>query len=300
MLDLLGILPSGYSDVEDLDRIGNTNFLYNGLNLVYSMPSYGKSWQTVIALADVEDVIYLDIDGSNGKKFKDFTHSHNITYVKQAAIESVVAKIDDKISNKLIDKVFVLIAKIVNKFRKDNKKFKPTFIIDSLTPLLEGMDINNAEKISPTLYLINNFAEKFSIGFVLIDHATEIRDERGQRIGFKMEGNISAKFRTAVTVNRYEPNDISNPVKGGVFTAERTRGNTSDLSIGTVHQVASLTKDMALEWITKRQSHWLTEKVTKSDITIATKHNKDKWVRQFIDDLFIKRVENRITYYKYR
>ena len=298
MNDILsGILPAGYDEVTDLDRIGQTNFLYGGLNLLYGLDGTGKSWQTPVALKDVEDVIYLDCDGSNGSLFVKHCKDNNVHYVKQEIIESLPDKDGNAVNNTLLQQVFRVINKIVSINRKDNKEFRPVFIVDSLTSIGEGQEINNAEKIAPLLYELNNDASSKNYGLILIDHATEIK-ENGYTKGFKLEGNAGGKRRTTVTVNRYEPLYSAEPALGGTFTCERARGNADGLSIGNQHSVGENTLQKAYTWIKNTKINWIANAITQSEFTAATKHSKDNWIRKYKDELFISYKADRTTMLK--
>jgi len=293
MNDILsGILPTGYDEVIDLERIGETNFLYGGLNLLYGLEGSGKSWQTVIALKDIQDVVYLDCDGSNGKLFVDHCTENNLHYVKQSVVEQVKAK-------DMVHKVLSLILQILNANRKNQVDFRPVFIIDSLTSIGEGQEINNAEKIGPLMYLLNNHSANNNYGMILIDHATELRD-RGMVLGFKLEGNQGAKKRASVTTNRYVASNTNEPQNGGVFICERARGNADELTKGTEHKLNTANKAIALKWINDKKPEWLNgDVITKTTVSRATKNTKDKWVRDFIDVIFKTTTEEGKEAYKY-
>ena len=294
MNDILsGILPTGYDEVSDLIRIGETNFLYGGLNLVYGLDGTGKSWQTTVALEDIPDTIYLDLDGSNGKQFVKHCKKYNMHYVKQDVIEHGTA------GKKLVDKVFKIIRRIIEHNRETNKEFRPVFVIDSLTSIGEGQEINNAEKIGPLLYAINNHASKLDYGLILIDHATELRD-MGEVRGFKLEGNAGGKRRATVTVSRYEASNVTKPALGGVFICERARGNSSGLIKGVKHLVNKANTALAIEWVEKYRPDWLTKSISATEFANATKNPPELWVKGFRDELFDSELVGRTTYYKYK
>ena len=295
MRDILNnILPNGYNKVKDLERVGETNFLYGGLNILYGMDGSGKSWQVVSSLGDIdlkeiENIVYLDTDGSNGSLFVEHCYKHGLHYINNDTIHSHHDGLD------LINKVMFMIVSIVKNGNKKYENFKPVFVIDSLTSIGEGRKINNAEDISPLLYKINNIAEKHNICIILIDHATELYSN-GEYKGFKLEGNSSAKRRTTVTINRYEPLETSDPKLGGIIVCERARGNIDGLSIGNIQKVFNKTKQLALEWIKQRQPEWLKKDISKTEFSRATKHKKDSWVRDYFEDLFDKVVKDKTTY----
>jgi len=290
MKDLLsGVLPSGWNSVTDLERVGETNYLYGGLNIVYGIDGTGKSYQ-VAASFGLEDVIYLDTDGSNGNVFVQHCLEHNVHYIKHDTIQAIQDK------GSLLLKSIKLIEKVIVHNRVRDKEFRPVFVLDSLTSLADGQEINNAEKISPLLYELNNHASTYNYCLVLIDHATEQYD-KGHKVGFKLEGNASAKRRTSVTVNRYEPTDTRNPQFGGVFLCERARGNKDGLSKGDEFLVSKMNSSKAIEWIKARNPTWLTEGMTRSQMTTKTKNLKDRWVRQYIDTIFNKVLLDKVTTY---
>jgi len=296
MRDILkSILPEGYNQVKDLIGIGETNFLCGGLNIFYGMDGSGKSWQIVKALGcennNVRNTVYLDTDGSNGLKFVKHCNKYGIEYISSDAIHNYPDGED------IFFKVLFLIRAITTSYKSQNKPYPPVFVIDSLSSIGEGREINNSEKISPLLYEINGIAEKHNICIILIDHATELW-HKGELVGFKLEGNASAKRRTTVTVNRYEPIDETQPHLGGTIICERARGNNCGLSVGDVQEVLNEQKNSSLEWIIEKRPDWLIKKeITKTEFSRATKHKKDLWVRKYASQIFDEVKKGKTTYF---
>lgn len=270
------------SEVTDLQAVPNTNFLFGGLNIVYGVDGSGKSWQVSAGLKNSEaNNFYLDTDGSNGQLFVNHCIQNNVYYVLIDSIEKLAG-------NKLIKKITMAIITI----SQTMTILKNVIVIDSLTSIADGLGINNAEDISPTLYELNKLAAKYNIALILIDHATENNDLPGK---FKLEGNAGAKRRATVTVNRYVPIDKKNPSKGGTFTCERARGNSSNITTGKTHVVSSTNFNDALEFIINKIPVLKTNGITKSDFTLATKHTRNIWVRDYFDQLFDVTKKNRKT-----
>lgn len=269
-------------EIDDLCAVSETNFLFGGLNLIYAPDSYGKSWQLCIAVKNsCVNNFYLDTDGSNGKAFVEHCHNNNVYYVKADSIDVIPGK-------DLFEKTIKTIDKIGNTM----KELKNVIIIDSLTSLMEGAGINNAEDISDPLYNLNRLAAKYNAALILIDHATEGDTYEDK---FKLEGNAGAKRRTTVTVHRYIPTDKKKPEKGGTFICERARGNTSNISIGSRHIVQSTTVEDALNFMLLKFPKLKKNGITQSDATYQTRHNNNQWVRDYFDLIFDSTKKSRTT-----
>ena len=261
-------------EIADLCAVPETNFLFGGLNLIYAPDSYGKSWQLCVAVKNsLVTNFYLDTDGSNGKAFSDHCINNNTFYVGATAIET------NKGSN-----LFEKTVTAINDIGETMKELKIVIIIDSLTSLIEGIGINNAEDISEPLYNLNRLAAKYDAALILIDHATENTKHLN---GFKLEGNAGAKRRTTVTVNRYLPIDPKKPEKGGTFVCERARGNISDIAINSKHTVHSVTIKEALKFMLKKFPELKTKGITQTHFTETTKNKNTLWLREYRDRLFV-------------
>jgi len=217
VLDLSDILGNNYNNVKDLTQVGNAPFFFCSLGIVYSLAGYGKSWQTAqIIGSNIDDdtlAFYIDDDGANGRKFMNHCHKHNVNFISADRVD-----IGAKKKMKNLERALTIIEKL-----SEANKMKKVFILDSLSSLGEGQRINNPEDISPVLYGINNFAEDLGVAIIIIDHATPIRDENRDTVGFKLEGSDSGKIRATTSVCRYDPYDVNAPQDGGYFTVDRTR-----------------------------------------------------------------------------
>ncbi len=300
------MFPTGYGKVTDLERVGNTNFLYGGLNIVYGLEGSGKSWQIVASDFGDNEVIYLDTDGSNGTLFAKHCEDHDVHYIDSSTIMDLNKAFIDNYNEQrdknfvhgqltTFQKVFILLVSLVDNYRYKNHKSymnkklsKPVFIMDSFSSMSEGAKINNSEDISNMLYPFNHVAERLGICLILIDHATR-NSERDH--GFKLEGNEGGKKRTTVTVNKYLPTYPNEPELGGSFLCERARGNLSGLKIGDSANVSSVNISNALAWLEKRYPKALDDEISKTDFTKKTRNEKDKWVRAFEGELFNKKSE---------
>ena len=211
---LTKVLGNGYGDIEPLTQVGKAPIFFDSLALIYAPDGYGKSWQSASLLGTMSNdstwVIYLDADGSNGKKFAQHCRSKGVEYVSVANVDS-----NEKTGLKKIKSIISNISKQSDK--------NMVFIVDSLTSLNDGGRINNAEDISPILYDINEFAQQTGHAIVVIDHATRRYGDDGTVRGFKLEGNEGGKKRPTSSVLRYEPTNVDKPQLGGTFTVERSR-----------------------------------------------------------------------------
>jgi hypothetical protein len=279
--DLKG-LPTGYNKVSDLKLVEGTNFLYGGLNLIYGIDGSGKSWQ--LAMSFASEAVYIDTDGSNGSEFLDHCTSNEVHYINSDTVETFKSKTT-------IGKILGLIEAIV----KENPE-QLIFVVDSLSSINEGGNINNSEDISPIMYAMNNFAEKHSISLILVDHATENRELPD---GFKLEGNAGAKRRSTVTVNKYISHNKAYPALGGSFICERARGNKDGLSKGNVITIHPASLNDAKAWLTNKFPKLLEgESITATELTKVTKNKKDLWIRRYKAELFTETINNRTTYLK--
>ncbi len=269
---LTGILPDGYNDAIDLEAVDGTHFLFGGLSMVYGVDGSGKSWQTVALLSKVRDVYYLDTDGSNGRLFKEHCDTHSVEYINNRTVMAV-----DKKS--VVLKTFTLVKQICDAYKEAGDIGRPVFVVDSLSSIGEGQEINNAEKIAPLLYKINNLAEDYSCSIILIDHSTENSDLED---GFKLEGNAGAKRRATVSISKYIPIDKKRPNIGGLFKCERIRANSSGIKIGDTIRVFTMNAFDAMKWVIDKNLN----ECGKSEFTKATQHSKDIWIRDFIPEIF--------------
>lgn len=282
MLKNLKGLPTGYNKVSDLKLVEGTNFLYGGLNLVYGIDGSGKSWQ--LAMSFASEAVYIDTDGSNGSAFLDHCTTNEVHYINSDTVETFKG-------TTTISRILELIEAIVN----ENPE-QLIFIIDSLSSINEGGNINNSEDISPIMYVMNNFAEKHGISLILVDHATENKEFPD---GFKLEGNSGSKRRTTVTVNRYVSHNKAYPSLGGSFICERARGNKDGLSKGSVITIHPASLSDSRTWVTNRFPKLLTgESITATDLTKVTKNKKDLWIRRYKAELFTESIANRTTHLK--
>lgn len=278
-------LVTDVNTVIDLTPVNGTHFLYGGLNLVYGVDGSGKSWQTaqLITNSTVANV-YIDTDGANGKQFVTHCNKAGVGYIGCDAVDSFVG-------NSVLSKIINLLEHIGS-----NSTDPLVVIVDSLTSILEGTRINNAEDISPVMYKLNQVASKHNIALVIIDHATENSEYPD---GFKLEGNVGAKRRATVTTARYVPMDKAKPAKGGTFICERARGNTANISKGFQVVVSTTNKTVeAVKFlVSKFPKLSAGGSVSKADITVATKYARDHWVREQLDTICDVTVEGRFTKY---
>ncbi|RLF63557.1 MAG: hypothetical protein DRN30_06410 [Thermoplasmata archaeon] len=274
--------------IVDLVQIGETPFLYNGLNIFYGRESSGKSWQSPVALRDVQvEKVYIDADGSNGSKFKQHCIDNGFSYIPMSKVlDNLPANISIK------EAVVAVITDLTVAMSKHNERV--VFIVDNPSAISEGMNINNSQDISPLLYEFNGLCETLNTTIILIDHSTDTRGSNGQVNGFKLEGNAGAKRRATVTTVRYDPLNTDAPWEGGTLTNERARGNTTNLKKGDFQVVANNnTAKLALDFLKEKCG----KVFSKSDLTNATRNTKDKWIRTFIDDIATTEVEGRSTTY---
>lgn len=273
------ILCKGFDDLKNLENISNTPFFYGGLNIVYGKAGSGKSWQLAKLISKTNDeaiIVYLDSDGSNGGKFVNHCKSNNIIY---ASIGKELIKDIEWNSLSNLKKVIVAMNKIHSRIN-----CRIIFIIDSLSSILEGADINNSQNISPILYKLNNKAEELDCSIVIVDHSTNKTDLRdGKIVDFKIEGNESAKLRATCSVCKYIPFDYNSPDIGGKFIVERSRDQDL-VKKSSEYNVENIDPNLiAYEWFKEKIGF---DEITKSTLTSKTKNKKDLWLRDYIKKMF--------------
>ncbi len=272
-----GIMPDGYRTIIPLKRVGLTPFMFGSLGLIYGMDGSGKSYQTAKLLKEAgKNVVkvFIDADGSTGKTFADWCDTNGVELIIMSHLKMDVDGFDKMCMLKKVRSTIEFISDRI----KDKKII---FVLDSLTAIGEGQKINNAEDISPLFYKINDTAKHTGNAIVLIDHATPIRDTTGAEVNFRLEGNATAKRRPTSSVVRYEPAKRDEPKLGGTFTVERSRSDEINIKDTFVIE-NGLDLNMAIEWV---KAH-LSEKFTQGQFSKATQNTKDKWVRQFKDEMF--------------
>ncbi len=295
------LIPKDYDKVSDLKKVGDTNFLYGGLNLVYGLDGSGKSWQVVRNDFQNEDVFYIDTDGSNGSLFVKHCKDNGVNYIKHDVFDHIAKYLNEEHNTKSGEYSFVtlimeLIRKIITVNRNKYADFKPVFIVDSMTSVLEGLNINNAQDISPPLYGFNRYADKDNYCLIIIDHATRIRDAVGED-DFKLEGNSGAKKRTTVTINKYVAHNYSKPELGGSFICQRARGNDGGLSLGKKIHINNSTLASAVAWFnsTDSRKHAINNKISATEFGDLTKHDNSRWIKDYRYQIFDESIVGKKT-----
>jgi len=289
----LAKLPKAYATREIIETklVPNTPFQYGAVNIVYGLSSTGKSWQLAALLgkANVE-CAYIDVDGNNGKDLDDHCAKFDIPrYDLEDPILSEYIKKDLKCTSKsLLDIAATLMTHLAT-----NPATEIVFVLDSLTALGEGQEINNAEKIAPLIYKIGALAKKLNCSIILVDHATPIRDPHtGQALTFKLEGNAEGKKRAVNCLCRYEALNINKPEMGGTFVVEKARGNHG-IKIGAKYVISnSVSVTDAKGWFKPGKY----KDMTKTEFSRLTKHHT--WVREFQDKLFNIELVGKVTHLK--
>lgn len=200
-------------EAPDNSRIGDAPLLDNGLNLLYAPQAYGKSY-TAIAIAGESGLpsLFIDLE-SNGKMFVNHCRKNGVAYVYAGSAKNIIVTVQN------------LVKKIKEKYDK------VLIIIDSYSDLFpedEGRMAKDAQKQLGDMH--RYFMRDVELPILILDHATEIRNQNGETNGFKIEGNKSGKYKKTVSVLRLE--QIGGNIENGTFvTVERSR-NQEDLSVG--------------------------------------------------------------------
>lgn len=239
------VLGKNYGKAAELKPIGNAPFFFGSLGLIYGVEGSGKSWQTAQLIGESsgeDDVLkfYFDADGSNGVKFKQHCEFYGMTYINFNGVKEYksVKGVKHSVDNSVVG-VMEIAKQIVMRASKEKKRV--VIVIDSLTSLAEGTNINNAETISPIMYELDGVAQSFQCSVILIDHSTaKLSDDMKKVIGFKLEGNAGAKRRATTSTVRYEPLKPTKPQAGGIFTVERSR-DSSSVPVGKKFEIKGAT-----------------------------------------------------------
>jgi len=194
-------------------RVGEAPLLDNGLNLLYAPQSFGKSY-TSIAIAGERGLpaVFIDLE-SNGSMFVNHCKNNGVAYVYAGSSKDVISEV----------KKLVQVLK--------SKLGKVLIIIDSYSDMFpddEGKMAQQSQKQLGNLHRF--FMREVELPILILDHATEQKNQNGDDIGFKIEGNKSGKFKKTVAVLRLET--IGNSIENGTYvTVERSR-NQDTLPVG--------------------------------------------------------------------
>jgi len=216
-IDLSRYGLEGADKAAELKLIGKAPIFKGAVNLLYAPPGYGKTWNTASMLGQLAPEhkhVLIDSDGSNGIEFVDFCKRYGTTYINlHRAIEIIDKKSWGANGVKSdLERVIDIIERMADEV--------DLFIIDSFGSVNGSGEINNAEKVAPTLYRLNHLAEKYDIGILLIDHAT--MESRAKKMdAFKIEGNASGKKKACACVIKFLP--MGEADKGGEFIIEKSR-----------------------------------------------------------------------------
>ncbi len=204
-------------DAPSNPKIGEAPLLDNGLNLLYAPQSYGKSY-TAIAIAGESGLpsVFIDLE-SNGKMFVNHCKRNGVAYVYAGGSKNIM----------------VDVKKLVTAIK--NRLGKVLIIIDSYSDMFpddEGKMAQQAQKQLGDLHRF--FMREVELPILILDHATEQKNQLGLDTGFKIEGNKSGKFKKTVSVLRLEK--IGGDIENGTFvTVERSR-NQDELPVGHIQQ----------------------------------------------------------------
>jgi len=199
-------------------KVGDSPLLDNGLNLLYSLRGYGKTYTSIqIARESGLPTVFIDLE-SNGKAFVDYCKANGVAYVYAGGCEDIYDEIQ----------------KLVLAIKKQHSKV--LIIIDSYSDIFPNDESQMATQTQKNLGALHNFfMREVECPVLLLDHATEITsDTKTKKKSFKIEGNKSGKFKKTVVVLRLE--QIGNDIKNGTFvTVERSR-NQDELKVGHKQQ----------------------------------------------------------------
>lgn len=222
MIDIKSIIEE--ADLKGLEleapensRVGEAPILDNGLNLLYAPASYGKSYTSIaIAVESGLPSLYIDLE-SNGKMFIDHCKRNGVGYVYAGNAKDVIGTI-----RKMVKEV---------KERYD----KAFIIIDSYSDLFPDDEGKMAAYAQKKLKGVHRFfMREVELPVLILDHATESRNQEGEVTGFKIEGNKSGKHKKTLTILRLET--IGENIENGtIVTVERSR-NQDELPVGHTQQ----------------------------------------------------------------
>jgi len=259
-------------------RVGDAPLLDNGLNLLYAPQAYGKSY-TAIAIAGESGLpsVFIDLE-SNGKMFVDHCKKNGVAYVYAGSSKNIVSTVK----------------KIVQEIK--DKHHKALIIIDSYSDLFpddEGVMAKDAQKQLGDMHKF--FMRDVELPILILDHATERKNQNGDDIGFKIEGNKSGKFKKSVVVLRL--GKIDNDIEHGTFvTVERSR-NQDELPVGhTKHYRRS--NHLAEKLRSLIAAGKLNEEFISSDLEKCLSGNDRKLWRDSRDEITTSRKDGNKTLWK--
>lgn len=259
-------------------RIGEAPVLDNGLNLLYAPQAYGKSY-TAVAIAVESELpsLFIDLE-SNGSMFVNHCKRNGVAYVYAGSQENIVETVSD----------------LVTKIKATHTK--ALIIIDSYSDLFpsdEGRMAQEAQKALGDMHRF--FMRDVELPILILDHATEQRNQDGEPNGFKIEGNKSGKFKKTVSVLRLEK--IDGDIEMGTFvTVERSR-NQEDLAVGSTkyYHRGSYLADKLQTLINDKK---LNEEFENKDLEGCINGNdRDLW-RTTRNEIAKPRKDGRKTYWK--
>ena len=200
-------------DAPSNPRVGQAPILDNGLNLLYAPQAYGKSY-TAIAIAAETGLpsVFIDLE-SNGSMFVNHCRKNGVAYVYAGSAKDIIKDVKN------------LVIALKSKFDKI------LIIIDSYSDMFPADDGQMAQQAQAVLGAMHRFfMREIELPVLILDHATEQKNQYGVDIGFKIEGNKSGKFKKTVSVLRLEK--IGEHIDNGTFvTVERSR-NHDELPVG--------------------------------------------------------------------
>ena len=266
-------------DAPENKRVGNSPLLDNGLNLLYSLRGYGKTYTSIqIAKESGLPTVFIDLE-SNGKAFVEYCKANNVAYVYAGGCEDIYNEIQ----------------KLVLAIKKQHSKV--LIIIDSYSDIFPNDESQMATQTQKNLGALHNFfMREVECPVLLLDHATEITsDTKTKKKSFKIEGNKSGKFKKTVVVLRLE--QIGNDIKNGTFvTVERSR-NQDELSVGHRQQYkrGNYLTDKIQSLIDKGR---LSKEFTATDLKACLSGDDRKlWIKERDTLAKLVKTENKKTYW---
>lgn len=260
-------------------RVGEAPILDNGLNLLYAPASYGKSYTSVaIAVESKLPSLFIDLE-SNGKMFIDHCRRNGVEYVYAGSAENI------------LESVLEMVKKI------KEKHSKAFIIIDSYSDLFPDDEGKMAQYAQKKLGEINRFfMREVEFPVLLLDHATESRNQEGNVTGFKIEGNKSGKHKKTLTILRLET--IGKNIENGTFiTVERSR-NQDELTIGHTQHYRRT------DYLKKKLQALIEEGKLKAEFTATelkgctSGDDRKLWQTEKEEIAYIERKEGKKEYWK--
>ena len=232
--------------------------IMNATVMFYGAPKKGKT-RTIIESFSGSEYVFLDFDRNYKITADKIEQSGALYFNGSNAYDVLIQLMNGKASNGIfvIDALNSVIPFLCSYWNKKNEDK------DSINPTMVGVDDSETKKFfNNVIYPMSENNNSINI----IHHTTE------NNTGTKMAGN-KASWMSLFDFTYKLDGTVSDPE----FILESGRLPMAPKKIGLKNS-----SDKAYEFIVKKGK----TTITKSEFTKLTKHDKDKWVRDFVDDIF--------------